>query len=186
MNKKLFIKFMVLIVLLIGQITLCNNFVSASAYPHRLSDKGAYTLLKQIGFNMDVVHLHRVSSADEYVQEFQETLQYYGMRVIDKSQNTEQYIYFLCDSNGYPIVCGIGYSKNNITGMMAAAHLLIYYFQEAYIRNGQYLNEQIYRAITQGVTTDYPFPEINAIYYFRGFNPSNSDYYRLIITRSPR
>ena len=181
MNKKLFIKFMGLIVLLIMQITLYNNFVSASAYQYRLSDKGGWMLLKEAGFEMDKMKL--TYGGDYYDTWTNETLQLYLIRFADKTE-----IQFQCDKNGYPIVCALQFPKNNITGMMSCAHMLIYYFQEAYIRNGQYLNEQLYRAITQATETDYPFPEINAIYYFRGIHATfeGVDVYRLVIVRSPR
>ena len=181
MCKRLFAKLMVICVLVASQIILCNGTAYQSAYQYRLSDKGGWTLLKQAGFDMDRMKLSY--GYDFYDNMTNETLQLYVIKFADKTE-----IQFQCDKDGYPIICGLQFPKNNITGMMSCAHMLIYYFQEAYIRNGQYLNEQLYRAITQATETDYPFPEINAVYYFRGIhaNTGGVDVYRLIISRSPR
>lgn len=163
------------------QLSFCsigNAYSDSSRY--RLSDKGAWTLLNESGFHMNKINL--IHGYDFYDEQLNETLQLYFIRFSDKTE-----VQFQCNSDGYPITCGVQYPKDNLMGMMTTIHLLVYHFNDVYMSTGQYLNQQVYRAVTQGINTDYPLPDANVIYYFRGdMNVPDMDVYRIVINRNPR
>ena len=160
-------KILIVFSLVVIQLSIFSSIAYQS--PSRLSNKGAWRILSEMGYDMNSIPLKD-----------------YGNGLCGISTNSIAFT-FLCDSEGYPVACKIECPKSDIMTMMIAMHTFVWKSSGVDIINGEYLNEKAYQAIMQRTTVDIWLPETHAIYHFQGdFTEQNSNIMRLVILRELR
>jgi hypothetical protein len=135
----------------------------------RLSNKGAWTILKEMGYDMNSIPFKD-----------------YGNGLYGISTNNIAVI-FLCDQEGYPTVCKIECHKDDPGTMFMAMQMLIWKSSGVDIVNGEYLYDKIHQAIYRGENVDIWLPKTHAMYHILGdLTEPNSNVLRLLVLRELR